>query len=306
MENKFEGKTAVIIVTFNALEKTKETLSILAWARKEPNIRIFLADNNSQEDLIGYVRKNFSWIYSYQIGNNLGFAGGMNFALEKIREEKFDFEYLMIVNPDLKIDRESTMRLVESLKDSGEQVGIIGPKVISNEGIPENTVLKDIGLLGFMYKVIIQQINKTTTSPGFVHPLPKVITEVDGLSGACLLFKKKLIDELGFFDNDYFMYQEDRDFCIKARKAGWKILFNPEVEVKHYRGSSSETRTNSYLWLKEQTYVSMLIFFRKNKGKFQAHILKYFWIALLWVRVIRNNDKEWAGNLLARVKNPKI
>lgn len=306
METKFEAKVAIILVTFNALEKTKESLGVLSWAKDEPDVEVFLTDNNSQEPMTEFVTENYPWIHFYPNKNNIGFAGGMSFILSKIWQEGFDFDYLMIVNPDLCIDRQSALSLVRSLAKSSDRTGIVGPMVVSSEGKPEYTVLKDLKLASFLYKIILQQVKSSTISPGFVHPLPQVITYVDGLSGACLVFKRSLIDEIGFFDTDYFMYQEDRDFSLKARKAGWKILYNPEVQVKHYKGSSSEGRKDPSLWLREQVYISILIFFKKNKGKVQTNILKFFLIAFLWARILSNKDRQWASKLLARIKNTNI
>ncbi len=95
--------------------------------------------------------------------------------------------------------------------------------------------------------------------------------EVDSLQGACLLIRREVFDQIGLLDEDYFMYTEEIDFCFRARKAGWNIIWLPTAEVIHYGGQSTR-QVAARMFI--QLYQSKLLFFRKHYGKPATWIYK--------------------------------
>jgi GT2 family glycosyltransferase len=125
-----------------------------------------------------------------------------------------------------------------------------------------------------------------------VHPLAtyamsgwdiQSIREVDILNGACLLAKKKILEEIGYFDERYFMYSEEVDLCYQIHKAGFKIVWVPEAEVIHFGGQSTrQNQTQMFM----QLYQSKIQYFRKNHGLLQSGIYKIILIVASLARLV--------------------
>jgi GT2 family glycosyltransferase len=180
-----------------------------------------------------------------QSGDNLGFAGGNNLGI-KYALAKNDFEYIWILNNDTVVEKEALSEMVKTFKEKDGKIGMVGSKLIRYYN-PE----KLQALCG------TKRINWKTGNYGeYICPdCNSLITDKEPFEimgyviGASMLIKKELIKDIGFFDDAYFMWAEEADFCFRSLKNGWKLYCCPTSVIYHKEGGSSEEgNIKKFLW----------------------------------------------------------
>jgi GT2 family glycosyltransferase len=197
--------------------------------------------------------------------------------------------YLLQLNPDTLILPEAIDRLVVFM-DQHPEVGICGPKVLNRdrtlqkpcrrgEPRPWAVLTYFLGLSSlFPRSPLFSQYLLTYLDEDEIH-------EVDGVAGSCMMARRALIDQIGYLDERYFAYQEDADFCFRARQAGWKVYYMPGAQIIHY-GSLGGSRVQPYRSIYEW-HRSYFIYYRQHLAKdylfflngfyYLAMALKLFW-----------------------------
>ncbi len=156
--------------------------------------------------------------------DNLGYGGGINKAL---RGKAGSADYFLILNPDVKLKKNAVQEMV-MVMESNAKIGIVGPKILDEKGAiwsvggELDTKRYTAGLIGLGKK------NKKI----------KKILYPDFVSGTAMLIRKGVFKKIGFFAEDYFLYYEDVDFCLRAKNAGFLLAIAPEAEIVHYASSS--------------------------------------------------------------------
>jgi N-acetylglucosaminyl-diphospho-decaprenol L-rhamnosyltransferase len=168
-------------------------------------------------------------------GRNLGYGGGANRGLAAIDRG----EYVLVCNPDLVVHRGALRPLAAALDDHPDWA-IVGPRVVTPEGVPYPSarvfprlwVAAGHALLGTLFPQ--NPFTRRYRTPD----LQDRATEVDWVSGACFLARRRALEEFGGFDEAYFMFAEDMDLCWRLGRAGWKVGFEPSAVVTHHEGVS--------------------------------------------------------------------
>lgn len=190
---------------------------------------------------------------------NLGFARACNVG---ISESGGDF--VILVNPDATVERDFFTRLEGFLRRSPE-AGVMGPKVLDGDGSVQLSARREVGLVSgilgrtsFLTRLFpeSQAVRRLFPAAGF----PKKPTEVDWVSGACMVLRSRMLGEVGGLDARFFMYFEDVDLCRRARAAGWRVFYLPEVEVTHEAGGSSRSNIEA-VW---RLHKSAFLYHRKH------------------------------------------
>jgi hypothetical protein len=251
-------KVFIIILNWNG---KKDTLECLDSLRKinYGNYNIILVDNDSKDDSVKEITKNFPKVRIIQNKKNLGWAGGNNIGIKYAIEKKAD--YILLLNNDTIVDRKFISEMVR-LAESDEKIGIVSPKAYfySNPKILQYTVLRfnfknGKCILGGYGEKDRGQFDK--------------IEEMDFCGGACMLVKKKVFKKIGLLSEDYFMYFDDNDFGIRTRKAGYKIMFCPKAKIWHKISISTGGQSNpSKEYLLNRNRV---IFMKKYPNKFSFY-----------------------------------
>ena len=214
---------SVIIVNWNGESLIDDCLTTLL-SQNYTSIEVLFVDNNSSDNSEKVVKK-YKKVKFIQTGANLGFAGGNNYGLKYAKGT-----YVLLLNTDTKVSNDFLAKMVEKI-ESDNELGIVQPKLLY-----ENDRINSIGAYltntGFLYY------------PGYDKngKLKKYNNEeyVFSAYGACMLIRKSVIEEIGLFDDDYFMYFEETDFCMRAWLAGWKILYIPNASIHHKGAASSK------------------------------------------------------------------
>ncbi|TET74429.1 MAG: glycosyltransferase family 2 protein, partial [Candidatus Aminicenantes bacterium] len=230
---------------------------------------------------------------------NLGFARANNQAIKQSRAR-----YFLLFNPDTSFKDNSPHEMIKFM-DNHPQVGILGCRILNTDGTiqPSNASFPNLFtefLRAFQLKKLIPGVRargkigekwsgilgSTLKEYLRVYWDSETIREVDWVTGACLLARRKAIEEVGLLDENFFMYYEDADWCYRMRKKDWKTYYFPFFEVVHYVGKS-DSRFSPRTFI--ERHKSMYYYFRKHKGKKAVFLLRLFifgGLALRWVGLL--------------------
>lgn len=216
-------KVAVIILNFKV---TRDTIECINSVQKSDykNIQIIVVNNSLNDGLEDEIKK-FNEVTFIQNKENLGFSGGNNIGIKYALISGTD--YIFILNPDTIIDKSCISTLVNNINEGD----ILGPKIYfykSHKIWYAGGILDKLNVIGKHRGVDEEDIGQYES-----------IEETDYVSGAALFIKKEVFDKIGFFDENYFLYYEDSDFCLRAKKAGFRILYVPRSEVYHKNALST-------------------------------------------------------------------
>lgn len=259
---------SVCILTWNAREYLEEALATLAPVVASGFCEVIVIDNNSTDGTSGYLTQEHPDIRLITNKSNRGFAAGNNQGLEVAKGR-----YLMILNPDTLVHPEAFETLVAYM-DSHPKVGIAGPKLLNRDGSLQFSCRRFPKPLAAAFR---------NTPLGRLFPNSHLVRDylmqdmphdadgaVDWLSGAAMIFRRDVYELLGGLSEDYFMYLEDVDFCLRAHQAGWEVHYVPEAVITHVIGGSSSKNP-----------LPMVIVFHKSMYRYFVKHQSPGWKALL-------------------------
>ncbi len=239
---------AIIIVTYNSAGEIAACLESVFAERESVTQQVVVVDNDSKDGTVDLIRERFPRVDLVLPGENLGFAAGVNLGVERS-----DAEFVLLLNPDTVIVRHAIDRVVKFAREHPRH-GIYGGRTLTPEGDLEPSCCWGSPTLWSMF---LFAFGITTLAPR--HPLldPESlgswqrdsVREVGVVTGCFLLAPRKVWEELGGFDLRYFMYGEDVDLAMRARKAGYAPVIFPEAELIHEVGKSSDTPVHKTLLL---------------------------------------------------------
>lgn len=269
-------KVFVIVLNYNGKETIIECLKSI-YRQDYPSYELVVSDNDSHDGSLELAKNYFSGAHFIKNEENIGFAAGNNVAI-RFALEKFA-DYIFLLNNDATIEKDTLLKLV-SLAEKDKKAGIISPVILNGSG--------NIWFAGGKIKWLAMKAahffrtNKTNGT---------YLT--DYISGCAMLVKKDVFREIGLLDEKYFLYYEDADFCLRARKRDFKCLVVPSAKVTHLEKSEGNLENKTY-WL----VLSGLIFFKKNTPR----LLKP-WIGFYsFLRRMKNwLDVKFGKNKLAKV-----
>lgn len=269
---------SVIIVTHNT-----ETLilslmnslftSIKHWGKQA---EVVVIDNASNDGTRTLIKKKFPKVKLIENNDNYGYAKANNQGIKIAKGT-----YILLLNSDVILNSDVLIKMTSYLEKSPE-VGAVTCKVILPDGnidpachrgfpTPWASVMYFLGLENLFPKIpLFSQYHLWFKSLDTIH-------EIDSPSGAFYLIRKKVIDSIGLLDEKFFMYGEDLDWSYRIKKAGWKIIFNPQAQIVHLKKQSGlksldlKTRENTL----KAFYQAMKIFYDKHYQKKYPLYIRY-------------------------------
>jgi GT2 family glycosyltransferase len=229
---------SVIIVSWNAKHYLIPCLASLFQTVKGYSFEVIVVDNASTDGSPEAVEEQFPSVKVIRNSQNLGFARANNIALKQCVGK-----YLLLINSDVKILDGCIEEMIRFM-DCHPQAGLAGPRILNADGTLQphcryapsrwNTFCETTGLhrLGKRWPALSGQF--------MLHFPHHEIREVEVLSGCFWVAQKSAYDQVGGLDEIFFFCGEDIDWCCRYRKAGWKVMFNPQAQAIHYGGGSSE------------------------------------------------------------------
>lgn len=260
--------TYIIIVNWNGMRDTLECLASLRKVEGE-NFNVVVVDNGSEDESEKEIRKQYPETQLLETGKNLRFAGGNNvgirFALDRGAEQ------IMLLNNDTTVDPHFLVLMTNHLQ-SAPDIGIVAPKILY---FADPTRLWYAGGEISMWSGTMRHIGIRESDDGsFDEP-----RETDYASGCCFLTKRETVERIGYLDDTYFMYAEDADWCLRARQAGYRIVYEPRARVLHKVSVSAGGHLSSFK-LRNKFISSMRFFSRYARW--------YHWIIFPWLNLIIN------------------
>jgi GT2 family glycosyltransferase len=233
-------------------------------------IEIFVVDNGSQDGSGNEVKKAFSFVHLVENEKNLGFAKAVNQGLEKASGI-----YILLLNPDAQVKDGAIERLI-SFMDVHSDAGVAGAQLLNSDGSRQSSIANFPSLATELLNKSLLRWLFPKVFPGKERDYSEAI-EVDSVIGACMMVRRDAINQVGLLDEEYFLFLEETDWCLRFKKAGWKIYHVPQAEAYHFQGKSAEVEKEK---AKIEYYRSRYHFFKKNKGNLQ-------WVILLVGLLIR-------------------
>ena len=202
--------------------------------------------DDSQEKLSVYNLPNMKYKF-IETNENLGYAGGNNVGMKYAYKEGFD--YMILLNNDVILPKDILIKLV-NVAEKDKEIGLLVPKMYFAEGYEfhkERYKKEDLGKVIWYAGGFIDWKNVYSTHRGVDevdHGQYNKEEEIEAANGACLLIRKEVVKDVGYLRDKYFMYWEDADYCVRAKKAGWKVVYTPETELWHKVSASSGIGSN--------------------------------------------------------------
>ena len=245
-------KLSIIIVNYNVRAYLEQCLQSVQKALNGIDGEVFVVDNHSEDDSVAVLRTDYLWVRLIENQENVGFARANNLAIRQS-----DAEYVLLLNPDTVVD-EDTLRQSLTFMDAHPKAGGAGVMMHNADGTlaPESRRaiptpwVSCLKMLGFTKRYYMSHLPWDQPS------------QIEIISGAFCLLRKKALDEIGLLDEAFFMYGEDIDLSYRLLKGGWQNWYLP-YSIIHFKGKSTQKSDYRYVHI---FYQAMLIFFRKHYG----------------------------------------
>ncbi len=270
---------STIIVNYNAGDLLRQCVESLLKCTL--STEIIVVDNASSDESIASI-SSFSQVKIILNTSNTGFASACNTGISAAKSD-----YILFLNPDSTIESEALSRMIEALQHN-KQVGMVGGMLCNLDGTeqpggrrvfptPRRAFMRAFGLSG------LGRFFPKLFSDFLLHnnPLPTVPVPVEAISGACMLVKREAINDVGVWDEGYFLHCEDLDWCMRFREKGWQVMFVPDARITHALGACGRSRPLFVEWNKHK---GMCRFYCKFFRHQYPGILMYLVVFAVWMR----------------------
>jgi GT2 family glycosyltransferase len=263
---------AVVVVTYNGLPYVERTLESVT------GLETVVVDHGSSDGTLDLVRERFPEVRVVE-QENLGLAAGWNRGIREISTP-----YVLVLNADAWLVGDAADRLVRFAEEH-ERAGYVGPKLLN----PDGTLQPSVRSFPTPWRLATEYLFLRKLAPrsralnafygaGFGHDEARV---VDFTKGAAFLLRRAAFDAVGPFDEEFFLFSEETDWCYRLREAGWQALFDPDAEAVHVGGTS--WRPQSATLFREQVK-GHLRFLTKHRGRRTAQRARRVLLAGLRLR----------------------
>lgn len=251
---------SIIIVNYNVKDFLHHLLQSINAATRDIQAEVIIVDNASTDGSVEMLRREFSEVTLIASAKNLGFSRANNLGIEKSSGR-----YILLLNPDTLVGEDTFVTMIDFL-DAHKDVGLAGCKLLNPDGTlqlgcrrgfpgPWVSFCKVTGLSSvFPESRLFARYNLTYLDENKSY-------EVDAISGAFMMIRKEVVENIGGLDEQFFMYGEDLDWCYRVQKAGHKVYYVHTTKIIHYKGESTK-RSNI-----DETrvfYNAMRLFVRKH------------------------------------------
>jgi GT2 family glycosyltransferase len=286
----------VVVVTYNSSADLAELLPTLALA-PESGLRttVVVVDNGSADDSVAVARS--SPVVDLVVeAENRGYAAGINAGAVAAGA----FDALLALNPDIRVHDRALETLAAELSDD---VGVVAPRLVDGDGRlqwsvrREPTVARAWGtaLLGGGRAARIRALGDTDRDPGHYAEA----RDVDWATGAALLISRRCWDEVGLWDETFFLYSEETDYCLRARDAGFRTRFVPDAVMSHFEGDMTTPSAAAF------RSVSAARLYRKRHGQAMSLVYLTGLLTSSVLRIGRPSERAAAAALLSSRRRPE-
>ena len=273
---------SICILTLNARDFLRACLHSIQ-EHTTLDHEIIVVDNGSSDGTSDMLQTEFPTVRLIQNQENLGYTYPNNQAMQLAKGR-----FIALLNPDTLVHSGAFEQLCAFL-ESHPDVGIVGPKVLNSDGTlqapcrrgdsrPWAVISYFTGLAKrFPDKAFFNGYLLTHLPEDQIHP-------VDGVSGSCMFIRREVVDQIGYLDERFFAYQEDADYCLRARQAGWQVYYNPEAQITHFGGQGG-SRVQPYrsIWAWHKSY---FLYYRKHFAGDYFFLFNWLYYVAMGVKLL--------------------
>jgi hypothetical protein len=255
---------AIVIVSYNTRELLRGCLASLPAACASLETVVYVVDNQSHDGSAAMVAAEFPAVRLIESGGNLGFAGGNNLVLERLRDAP-ESRHVLLLNPDTEAEPGSLATLVRFM-DETPDAGACGPMLLNTDGsLQRNGAKFPSPLREFLGVTGLRRLamRRYERALGYSREDFTARCEVDQVSGACLMARSEALQRVGPLDARFFMFYEEIEWCHRIKRAGWKVYYVPEARVTHHWMGSVKQASKA---MTAQLFRSQLLYYQKTAG----------------------------------------
>ncbi len=263
----------IVIVNYNTRDRLRDCLQSLE-ANRGVSFITYVVDNGSTDESVAMVRAEFPRVRLIASAVNGGYAYANNLALRALLALDPTPPFVLLLNPDTVLPPDALARMLAFFATHPD-AGIAGPKLVRADGSldlacrrsfpsPELSIYHVLGLTRLFPK------SKRFGRYNLTFLDENVVTEVDSVVGAFMLMRVEALQQAGLLDESYFMYGEDLDLALRIKKCGWKVYYNPAVQVLHYKREASRQSARAQYEFWRAGY----IFYRKHYAATTPRLLR--------------------------------
>lgn len=226
---------SIVIVNWNVREALHACLRSILEQETKFGLQVLVVDNASSDGSLDMVARDFPEVEVIHNSTNVGFAEANNQGIRQARGR-----YILVLNPDTVV-RRGTLEALVDYADAHPDIGALGPMLVSENGAVDYRG-------GRRFPTLWSELLKRLR---LVHPVygdnammdwdHRTSRDVELVCGACMLLRREVIEAVGMFDEGFFLFGEDVDWCFRIRRAGWRVYYLAEAVVVHLGGKSSES-----------------------------------------------------------------
>lgn len=285
MFNESNPKLSIVIVSYNTKDLLLQCLSSVSEQTVETDFEIIVVDNDSKDQSVMEVSAKFPQVKVIANKRNLGFPKANNQGLRLMKGK-----YALLLNPDTVILDKALDKMV-SFMEHRKRAGILGCRILNGDGSLQRAAFPPPSL----WTSITSQLNLERLSAGkgsryygrhLERLFPANLTNcyydsryktarrafrVGWVSGACLLIRRSTVEDIGFMDENLFLFGEDADWCCRARQKGWGVMTLPEAQIIHFGGMSTSGALSISIGSGQH---SRFYFAKKHFGLVSVFVLK--------------------------------
>lgn len=254
---------SILIVHATGPDLVRHTLRGIRRSAPRLSYEVIVVDNASHLGLGDIIRRDFQHVKYIQAERNWGFGKGMNIALKEAVGE-----YILIFNPDIIMDQGSLESMYNFMK-SDPSIGICGPRLYNPNGTLQYSCFRQptlflpalrrtpLGKIGPGKKIVDHYLMKEVDHEN--------VMDVDSVLGGAMLTRRDVLNDIGVFDERFFMYYEDNDICRRAWEKGYRVVYFPESKMMHYYrrltadGGLIKQVLNYFTWVQISSFIKYMI-----------------------------------------------
>jgi GT2 family glycosyltransferase len=294
---------SIIIVNWNSKDYLRQCLASLQRETPDLTAEIVVIDSASYDGAGEMLQKEFPAVRFIQSDKNLGFARANNAAFAASQGK-----YVLFLNPDTEVVGRALPDLLAALKTL-PQAGAVGGKLLNTDGSVQTSCIQSVPTI--LNQLLDSEFLRARWPKSGLWGMAALFSNdpkpqpVEAISGACVMLKREVFEQVGRFSEDYFMYAEDIDLSAKVARAGWRNYYVPNAVVVHHGGGSSAGAVSQFSTVMMREAIWR--FLRKTRGTVYgfgyrlttllAALVRLLFLALLFpVQVLRRRRENWQAS----------
>lgn len=253
-----EGQISIIIITRNTKELIGDLLRSIHEDGPAHSVtrEIILVDNGSTDGTDALIAREFPEIVYIRNSENVGFAAAVNRGVTAAAAP-----FILLLNSDTRLIPGDATKMLQFMRERND-VAICGPQLVYEDMKRQRSFAAVPSLLLEIVPRSILEVILPRSYPDAKRP-PQVPTDVDSLVGAAIMLRREFLERHDGFDEGFFFFLEETDLCVRARKAGWRVVFFPDARIVHLQG-----KTVRKTWVKGRIEynISLYKFIKKHHG----------------------------------------